>query len=188
MFKLMQSVFKRVLTAVTGPFKVIIIGIQRMFNINIITAKLIAPLTKKVKSLITLKPQSREDYYVIGKHWVYKKLFLTLTLALCAGVLIYFSMFAPPLQAAAPAAAVATTESFRYNDMALRKFTGVANIRAVDGKVVYTGDIDAGVCKGVGSLYDRSGKLLYRGDFDQNKYNGKGIAYYPSGKVKYEGE
>ncbi|MEG1971949.1 MAG: hypothetical protein RR315_02225, partial [Oscillospiraceae bacterium] len=188
MFKLIQSIFKRVITAVTSPFRMMIVRVQRMFNINVITAKLISPLTKKVRELITLRPQSKEDYYIFGKHWVYKKLFLTIILVVCAGVLIYFNMFAAPLPAVGPAAAVTTAVSFRYNDMALREFSGVANICAADSKVIYTGDIEGGICKGVGSLYDHGGKLLYTGMFDQNKYNGKGISYYPSGKVKYEGE
>ncbi|MEG1774257.1 MAG: hypothetical protein RR320_05330, partial [Oscillospiraceae bacterium] len=190
MFKLLASVFKRIVTAITSPFRMIIVRVQRMFNINVITAKLVSPLTKKVKSLITLKPQTREDYFVIGQHWIYKKLFLTLVLVLCAGVLIYFTMFAPklPMEPVAAAAAVATNVSYNYDDMALREFNGVANIRAADGKVVYTGEIAAGVCKGNGTLYDRSGRILYTGGFDQNKYSGKGSHYYPSGKVKYEGE
>ncbi|MEG1568468.1 MAG: hypothetical protein RR349_02870 [Oscillospiraceae bacterium] len=188
MFKLIESAFKRIMTAVTNPFRMIIVSIQKLFNINVITAKLIAPLSKKVKSLIVLKPQSREDYYTIGKHWVYKKLFLTLVLMLCAGVLIYFTMFAPKVPPSAPtASAVTTNVSYKYNDMKLSEFSGVANIKAADGKTIYTGDIDAGMCKGIGSLYGHDGKLLYTGEFDQNKYNGKGISYYPSGKIKYEG-
>lgn len=188
MFKLLQSAFKRLITAVTSPFRIFIVRIQRMFNINVITAKLIGPLTKQVKSLITLRPQSREDYYVIGRFWVYKKLFLTLTLVLCAGIFIYFNMFASPLPVApAQTTAVKTSVTFDYNDMDLGSYNGIANIRAVDGKVVYTGDVVSGQAKGNGSLWDRNGKLLYEGGFEQNKYNGTGISYYPSGRVKYEG-
>ena len=106
MFKLLTSAMKRIITAVTSPFRMMIVKLQRLFNINIITAKLITPLTKKVKSLITLKPQSRSDYVVIGRLWVYKKLFFTLVLVLCAGVFIYFSM--PARRCCAPAARPAT--------------------------------------------------------------------------------
>ena len=82
MFKLLASIFKRVVTAVTNPFRMLVVRIQRMFNVNILTAKLIPPLTKKVKSLVTLKPQSPRDYFSVGRYWVYKKLFLFLILLL----------------------------------------------------------------------------------------------------------
>lgn len=189
MLKLLLSVFRRIMTAVTSPFRMVLVRLQRMLNINVITAKLVGPLTKQVKKLITLKPQSREDYYVIGRYWVYKKLFLTLVLVLCAGVFLYFTMFASKLPTTAPAvAAVKTDVTYKYNDMSLRSFTGVANIRAADGKVVYTGDIAAGVCTGSGVLRDRGGKLVYEGGFLENRYSGKGVSYYPSGNKKYEGE
>ena len=126
MFKLLKSALKRLTTAVTSPFRMIIVRIQRMFNFNVITAKLITPLTRQVKSLITLRPQSRDDYYVIGRWWVYKKLFMTLVLVICAGILIYFTMFAPKLPSApSQARAVATDVTFDYDDMKLRAFSGM---------------------------------------------------------------
>ena len=77
MLKLLLSVFKRLITAVTSPFRMMIVRFQRLFNINILTAKLIPLLTKKVRALITLKPQSQKDYFSVGRYWVYKKLMLT---------------------------------------------------------------------------------------------------------------
>lgn len=188
MFQLLASFFKRLTTVVTTPFRLAIVKIQRLFNVNILSAKLISPLRKTVKKLITLKPQSRTDYVVVGKWWVYKKLFLTVILVLCAGVFIYFNMFASKLPAAMPtAAAVKTNVTFDYNDMALRDFSGVANVRASDGSVVYTGDIANGMCTGSGVLRSREGKLLYEGEFQQNRYSGQGTSYYPNGSKRYEG-
>ena len=85
MFKLLTSALRRVMTAVSNPFRMLVVRGQRLFNINIITSKLVRPLTKKVREFVTLRPQSRKDYMVIGRWWVYKKLFLTALLALCAG-------------------------------------------------------------------------------------------------------
>ena len=189
MFKLLSSVLKRVVTAVTNPFRMLVVRAQRLFNVNILTAKLIPPLTKKVKSLVTLKPQSPADYFSIGRYWVYKKLFLTLVLALCAGVFLYFSMFAEKLPAqTASTQTVMTTVTFDYDDLDLAEYTGVANIRAADGTVVYTGDVAAGVCTGNGTLWDRKGRLVYEGGFENNQYSGQGVQYWPSGNRKYEGE
>ena len=94
-----MSIFKRLMTAVTNPFRLLVVRAQRLFNVNVLTAKLIPTLTKKVKSLITLRPQSPKDYFSVGRYWVYKKLLLTLVLVACAGVFIYFTMFASPLPA-----------------------------------------------------------------------------------------
>lgn len=189
MFKLLSSVLKRVVTAVTNSFRMLVVRAQRLFNVNILTAKLIPPLTKKVKSLVTLKPQSPADYFSIGRYWVYKKLFLTLVLALCAGVFLYFSMFAEKLPAqTASTQTVMTTVTFDYDDLDLAEYTGVANIRAADGTVVYTGDVAAGVCTGNGTLRDRKGRLVYEGGFENNQYSGQGVQYWPSGNRKYEGE
>lgn len=188
MFKLLASIFKRVVTAVTNPFRMLVVRIQRMFNVNILTAKLIPPLTKKVKSLVTLKPQSPRDYFSVGRYWVYKKLFLFLILLLCAAVFLYFSMFAPKVtpQPTQPEQ-VKTTVTFDFDDMALADYTGVANIRAADGSVVYVGDVVAGVCTGNGTLRDRKGRLVYEGGFENNQYSGQGVRYRPSGNILYEG-
>ena len=186
--KLLLSAFRRIVTAVTNPFRMLLVRVQRLFNVNVLTAKLVAPLTRKVRSLITLKPQSREDYLPIGKYWIYKKVFMTLVLVVCAGVFLYFMVFAPPLKPkVTQPEAVKTDVSFDYDDMALREFSGVANIRAADGQVVYTGQVDKGVCSGEGTLWDRKGRLVYAGSFANNRYNGNGTAYYPSGNVKYTG-
>jgi antitoxin component YwqK of YwqJK toxin-antitoxin module len=188
-FKLLTSAFKRILTAVTSPFRMMLVKFMRLFNINILTAKLIAPLTKQVKSLITLRPQSPKDYVSIGPFWVYKKLFATLVLVACAGVFLYFTMIASKVPTVpAQQTAVETAVSYDYDDLNLSGYTGVANIRAADGKVVYTGDIKDGVCTGTGKLWDRKGRLVYEGDFVANQYSGKGVRYYPGGAKEYEGE
>ena len=183
-----MSIFKRLMTAVTNPFRLLVVRAQRLFNVNVLTAKLIPTLTKKVKSLITLRPQSPKDYFSVGRYWVYKKLLLTLVLVACAGVFIYFTMFASPLPATpAQPEQVLTTVTFDYDDMELASYSGTANIRAADGTVVYVGDVEAGVCTGTGTLRDRMGRLVYEGGFENNQYSGQGVQYWPSGNKRYEG-
>lgn len=189
LFDLLSSIFKRLTSAIVAPFRTITMRVTRLFNVSVITSKLIAPLSKMVRSLISLKPQSRKDYFLIGRHYVYKKLFLVITVVLCAGVFIYFQMFAPRLpDQVAGTEPVQTDITFDYNDMLIREFSGVANIRAASGEICYTGDIVAGVCNGTGKLFETNGKLIYQGNFSQNKYSGKGVKFYPSGNKLYEGE
>lgn len=189
LLNLILSSFRRLTTALTTPFRLFVVKIIRMFNINVLSSKLVAPLTKKVKQLISLKPQSKKDYFTFGRYFIYKKLFVALIIVVCAGIFLYFQMFAPKLPAKTMGTeSVETTVSYNYDDMSIRDFTGVANIRASDGTIVYTGDIDKGVCSGSGKLWEINGKLVYEGSFAHNKYNGKGISYFPSGNKHYEGE
>lgn len=188
MFKLLASAFKRLTTAMTAPFQTLWIKIQRLFNVNVITAKFVAPLTKKIKSLIVLRPDSWKDYYKFGRVYVYKKLFLLLIVGACAVVFIVCKNYLPQIERTEAAEAVVTDVTYDYDDMDLQKFTGAANIRAADGKVCYTGDVANGAATGNGVLYDRKGRLVYNGAFLNNEYSGPGTEYYPSGKIKYSGE
>ena len=189
LFQLLVSAFQRLTLAVVNPFRVLIRRVQQLFNINLITAKLIVPLNQKIRSLMSLRPQSRKDYVTVGGLWVYKKLILLIVLVLCAGVFMYFMLYAPKIEAkitqVTPQKAFVT---YDYDDKALAAFSGKANIRAAGGAVVYTGDIAQGICTGVGTLYDTDGALVFEGNFVDNKYSGAGVAYYPGGGVQYEGE
>ncbi len=160
-----------------------------MLNVNIWTAKIVKPLTKFVKQTLTLKPKSKDEYYTVGKFLIFKKVFLAVVLIICAGIFLYFTMFADPIETSptTPSAAL-TGESFDYDDMAVKDFTGVANIHSSTGEVVYTGEISAGVAEGVGTLLDRDGNKVYEGEFAQNVYEGEGIKFYENGAVQYVGE
>ncbi len=186
---LIFSSFKRLTTVLTSPFRMMLINFQRLFNINIITAKLISPLSKKIKELSKLRPEKSSDYYSFGSVLVYKKLFATITMVACAAIFIYFMMFASPIpEQAVESEEVITQISYDYDDMDISEFTGVANIKSSDGKIVYTGDVNLGVCSGEGTLYDRDGNLLYEGSFENNKYQGMGTKYYPNDTIQYVGD
>jgi len=189
LLKLLTSAFSRLTLAVMNPFRVLIRKIQQLFNINIITGKFITPINKKVRSLLTIKPQTKEDYFNFLGLWIYKKLIYLILLIICAGTFIYFLMYAPKIdKKVASVMAIKTSVTFDYDDVKLSSFTGLANIKNINGDIVYIGDISGGVCTGFGKLYSNSGELLYEGDFLQNKYSGKGIGYYQNGEKKYVGE
>ncbi len=185
---LFWSSFTRVITAITAPFRMGLLRIMRLFNINVITAKLVRPLNKAIRQIMKSKPTSSDDYISIGKFLVYKNIFMLVVLGSCAAIFIYFSMFASALPTVPPSPeAVLTNTSFDYNDMDLQEYVGVANILAADGARVYTGAVEEGIAAGDGTLYDREGKMLYTGMFDNNMYNGQGIAFHSNGVKKYEG-
>ena len=188
LFKLIQKAFVRLRTAAMNPFRRVIRRVQQLFNVNLITAKLITPINKKIRELLNIKPQTSDDYVTVGIFWISKKLIYFLIFAACAAVFIYFNWFAAPVEDTVTTSNVVTTVYYDYDDLDLAEFSGKANIRAANGEVVYTGDIVQGYCTGTGTLWTQDGVLTYKGAFENNKMSGQGTLYYPNGKPKYVGE
>lgn len=187
LFKIIQKSFVRLRTAAMNPFRRVVRRVQQLFNVNLITAKLITPINKKIREILNVKPKDREDYFSVGIFWISRKLIYFLILAGCAAVFIYFNWFAPSVDDMTVSTNVITTTYYNYDDLDLSEFSGKANIRASNGEVVYTGDIAAGVCTGVGTLWNQDGVLVYEGAFENNTFAGEGTLYYANGKTKYTG-
>ncbi len=187
-FSLLGKAFLRLRTAVMNPFRRVIRRAQQLVNVNMISAKLVAPINDKIRKILSGEAKSPEDYFTVGRFWISKALVYILILASCAAVFIYFNWIAAPLATTIETESRVTSIYYDYDDMDLGEFTGKANIRGANGKVVYTGDIAAGVCSGYGKLWNQDGALVYEGEFQNNRYEGNGTQYYPSGKPYYEGE
>ncbi|MBS6397839.1 MAG: hypothetical protein KH452_11940 [Clostridiales bacterium] len=171
-----------------NPFRRVMRRVQQLFNVNLISAKLVTPINAKVRKIMSGEAKSPEDYFTVGRFWISKALVYILILGACAAVFIYFNWIAPPVSDTTTAESRITSIYYDYDDMALGEYTGKANIRAANGEVVYTGDIVAGVCTGAGTLWSQSGTMVYSGAFVNNHYEGNGTLYYPTGKPQYTGE
>lgn len=187
-FSLLGKAFIRLRTAVMNPFQRVVRRIQQLFNANIITSKLVAPINAKVRKILSGEAKSPEDYFTVGRFWISRMLVYFLILAGCAAVFIYFNWIASPVSDTTATENVTTTVYYDYDDVDLGEYTGKANIRAANGNVVYTGDISAGVCTGNGTLWTQDGILVYEGAFENNNFNGNGTLYYPGGTPQYTGE
>ncbi len=187
-FSLLGKVFLRLRTAVMNPFRRVVRRIQQLFNENMISARLVTPINAKVREIMSGEAKSPEDYFTVGRFWISKALVYILILAACAAVFIYFNWIASPLATTIETESRVTSIYYEYDDMDLGEFSGKANIRAANGKVVYTGDIANGMCSGFGKLWTQDGTLVYEGEFQNNCYEGSGTRYYPNGKPYYEGE
>ena len=188
LLSLFQKAFVRLRTAVMNPFRRVIRRTQQLSNANLITAKLINPINKKLREIFSFKPKAKEDYITVGNFWISRKVIYFLIIAICAGVFIYFTWFASDVQETTTTTNVVTTTYFDYDDLKLAEFSGKANIRAANGSVVYTGDVAAGMITGVGTLWNQDGLLIYEGNFLNNQYSGVGTLYYPNGNVMSHGE
>lgn len=188
LLSLFQKAFVRLRTAVMNPFRRVIRRTQQLSNANLITAKLINPINKKLREIFSFKPKAKEDYITIGSFWISRKVVYFLIVAICAGVFIYFTWFAGDVQETTTTTNVVTTTYYDYDDLKLAEFSGKANIKAANGSVVYTGDVADGMITGTGTLWNQDGILIYEGSFLNNQYSGVGTLYYPNGKVRYSGD
>lgn len=188
MFKLIAQVFKRIVTLTTNPIRMGMMRLRRFLSPNVISAKVTGPVSQNVKALFTLKPQSREDYISIFGLWVYKKLLFTLIFLLCVAAILLCNLLPPADTQAAQPRAVVTDVTFRYDDMEVAAYSGMANILDAAGNLIYTGEVSEGICSGNGTLYTPEGVLRYQGEFDRNRFAGRGVLYYPDGVPCYEGE
>lgn len=187
-FGLFWKAFVRLRTAVMNPFRRMIRRIQQLVNVNLLSSKLVSPITAKVRQIMSGEPKSPEDYFTLGRFWISKALVYILVLGGCAAVFIYFSWISPIKSDTTITENLITSVYYDYDDMQLGEYTGKANIRAANGEVVYTGDIVEGNCTGIGTLWNQDGLLIYKGDFANNKYEGNGTVYYSNGNPQYVGE
>lgn len=187
-FQLLGKAFLRLRTAVMNPFQRVVRRVQQIFNVNIITSRLVAPINAKVRKILNGEAKSPEDYFTIGRFWISKMLVYFLILAGCAAVFIYFNWIAAPVSDTTATSNLITTVYYDYDDMDLGDYTGKANIRAANGEVVYTGDIKAGVCSGSGTLWNQDGLKIYEGSFENNKFSGTGTLYNADGNPQYTGK
>ena len=96
-FQLLGKAFLRLRTAVMNPFQRVVRRVQQIFNVNIITSRLVAPINAKVRKILNGEAKSPEDYFTVGRFWISKMLVYFLILAGCAAVFIYFNWIAAPV-------------------------------------------------------------------------------------------
>ena len=73
-FQLLGKAFLRLRTAVMNPFQRVVRRVQQIFNVNIITSRLVAPINAKVRKILNGEAKSPEDYFTVGRFWISKML------------------------------------------------------------------------------------------------------------------
>ena len=123
-FSLLGKAFIRLRTAVMNPFQRVVRRIQQLFNANIITSKLVAPINAKVRKILSGEAKSPEDYFTVGRFWISRMLVYFLILAGCAAIFIYFNWIASPVSDTTATENVTTTVYYDYDDVDLGEYTG----------------------------------------------------------------
>lgn len=132
--------------------------------------------------LIDMRPKDETDYCTFLGWLVSRKLAMTIVVT----VIVLCGCF---LWSSKPARlkSVHPYKTYQYDSLFLRFATGTARILGKSGYTAYIGDVDHGMVRGKGTLYDPEGNLVYEGEFDANAYNGEGKYYYKNTKLAYVG-
>ena len=186
----LKSILKqltRVPSMLIAPLMGIFIGFKRYLNPRNFIGRVAAIILNTFKKVFRFRPESMEDYYKIGRYYIFKNLLYIIILVLCLIPFVYFRYIASPVTTAS-AVVEGKVNTFLYTDDTLETYTGNARILS-DGEVLrYQGEVSSGLCTGDGLLYNTEGILVYEGAFQKNKYEGEGRAYYEdTGNLKYDG-
>lgn len=132
--------------------------------------------------LLDMRPRDETDYCTFLFWQMSRKLALTLVvvISVCCVCLLWI---AKPAKLRSGSA----YRTYRYNALPLKFATGKVKILGKSGYTAYIGDVERGVVKGWGTLFDLQGRVVYEGEFDANAYNGEGTCYYENTLPAYEG-
>jgi hypothetical protein len=133
--------------------------------------------------LFDIKPKDEDDYYSFLGFMISRK--LAMALVIIISVLCFSFLWT---NKSAGTSDVSAYKTYKYNSIPLKFKTDKVAILAKSGYTAYVGDVEKGMVKGTGVLYNSDGNVVYDGEFDENKYNGQGKLYYPNTQLEYEGE
>lgn len=133
--------------------------------------------------LLDMRPRHENDYCTFLVWQMSRKLAVTLMAGICVCCVCILWCARPPGLRGGD-----IYRTYRYDALSLKFATGKARILGKSGYTAYVGDVDHGVVKGSGTLYDPAGNVVYEGAFDANAYNGTGRLYGENAMLLYEGE
>lgn len=136
------------------------------------------------KKLLDVTPADQNDYYVIGKWMVSKRL------AFAAVILIGVLSFSY-ISAMLPVHLFQNGKgykTYRYNSIPLKFLEGPVEILGKSGYTAYIGTVKDGEAAGTGTLFRKNKETVYTGQFENNKFNGTGSLYYSGNLLQYTGQ
>lgn len=137
---------------------------------------------KFLAQFLDMRPKDETDYCTFWLWQMSRKLAMTLVVVISVCCLcILWSAKPAKLQNGS------AYRTYQYNALPLKFATGKVEILGKSGYTAYVGDMERGVVRGKGTLYDPQGRVVYEGDFDANAYNGEGTFYYQNALPAYEG-
>lgn len=178
-----MNIVEIMLTTIKAKLMPVLNKLKLLTNKSFIKNKLLVRIRNFFYKLFDVRPKSEEDYYSFLGWMISKRLAMAVVIiisVLCIGFL--WGSKPNNLKSERP------YKSYKYNSIPLKFTTGKVEILGRSRYTAYIGDVEKGIVKGKGSLYNPQGKLVYEGDFDANAYNGTGKLYYANSQIAYEGE
>ncbi|MBQ7614650.1 MAG: hypothetical protein IJU77_06355 [Butyrivibrio sp.] len=152
-------------------------------NWNFIKNKIVVKIREFFANLLGVKPRNRDDYFIVGRWMISKR--LAYAAVIIIGVLsVWYVSTETSLFKQYGEDGVRT---YKYNSFRLRTAKGHVKIKGKSGYLAYDGNVENGYVTGNGALYNKEGNMVYQGAFDKNKYEGNGTQYYDDGNMKYNG-
>lgn len=149
--------------------------------LNKLKNKVLVPIRNFFVQLLDIRPRDEKDYYSFLGWLVSRRLAM-------AAVVVISILCITFLQISKPDKTENGTpyKAYKYNSPMLKLVTGKVQILGRSGYMAYIGDVEKGIVKGSGTLYNPAGDIVYDGEFDANAYNGTG-KYYENSQLRYEG-
>jgi antitoxin component YwqK of YwqJK toxin-antitoxin module len=170
-------------TAVKSKLMPILNKVKVWFSKSFIKNKLLVNIRNFFMKLFDIKPKDEDDYYSFLGFKISRKL----ALALVVIISVFCISFLWTNKSEGASDKTNAYKTYKYNSLVLKFKTDKVAIKAKSGYTAYVGDVENGIVKGTGVLYNSSGNVVYEGEFDENKYNGEGKLYYPNTHIEYEG-
>ncbi|GEM_PF-2366607 len=173
---------KRIGALIRKQSKKVQAKLKKLTNLRKLSTKLFRAVMSKVRGMLSLKPQSYDDYIKSGETFIAKKLLVLLVLVVLV-VLFVLNWFLIPW-----AEGRLWIPEIVINTDKFHGYTGKARVLTEEGNLLYAGELQNGRITGEGNLYDLDGNLVYRGEFQQEEYHGSGQRYDRQRELIYEGE
>lgn len=174
---------ERMTSMVTSRIKPFTNRIKKLTDADVQKNKLATDASKGMAGLFRITPENSQDYYPVFGWLVSKRLAMAMVVSICILCVGYIAVNAPQEgQSTVP------YKAYRYNSLPLKFVTDKVQILGKSGYCAYIGDVENGMVKGIGTLYNPDGEKVYEGSFDANAYNGEGKLYYPGEILRYDGE
>lgn len=149
--------------------------------LNKLNDKLLVRVRNFFTQLLDIRPRDEKDYYSFLGWLVSRRLAMAAVVVISILCIAFLQISKPDkTENAAP------YKAYKYNSVMLKFVTGKVQILGRSGYMAYIGDVETGIVKGRGTLYNPQGDIVYDGEFDANAYNGTG-KYYENSRLRYEG-
>lgn len=168
-------------TAIKAKLMPVLNKLKLLTNKSFIKNKLLVRVRNFFSRLLDVRPRDEKDYYrFLG--WMVSRRLAMAAVVVISILCIAFIRISKPDKTDSDV----PYKAYRYNSLMLKFVTGKVQILGSSGYMAYIGDVETGIVRGRGTLYNPQGDIVYDGEFDANAYNGAG-KYYENSQLRYEG-